>query len=595
MKHRTLAYLSCCIIGLIGLITLSCSRQPDARLLRAESMMADSLPQARAMLDSIDRASLSAPDRNLRDLLAIKAADKAYVKHTADSTILRVADYYGHHQSSGRYPEALYYAGRVYSDLGDYPTALKYFQDALDEVVEYEQDTYARQLEISILSQTGRLLNTLRLHKEAVPYLRKSIAISRHLKDTLAVIYDTELLGAVTMHLEKYPEAKKLFRNALKLSERYPDLAARQRMYIAVADLSQDSISRAVDEIRGVPEQFPDSEKPIVLAYAARIYHSAGIVDTARIYAKELLKQGRSSHCKTGYAILLSRTGIETLSSDTISDYIEKYTADVENTLKRNGNVSAIMQNSLYNYTLKEREKAKAENRANLMKFWAVIVTFLLFTLGIVLLWLKNKNSRQYISLLKYREIISELLAQSEYTKKRNINIPQPDRQDRVVKTTDEPAADIDTSGLLYPEKSDLNSLRDSLIANLERLLQETPTRQHIPESIISSDAYCRMRARLESEQIIPDNDFLWDDIEEVVLSVNKDFKRRFQVLVGNKFKITDYRVALMIKCGLSTAEMRILVPMSKGGVSSKRIRLGEKAFDKKLPTNVIDRLIQLL
>ena len=50
-----------------------------------------------------------------------------------------------------------------------------------------------------------------------------------------------------------------------------------------------------------------------------------------------------------------------------------------------------------------------------------------------------------------------------------------------------------------------------------------------------------------------------------------------------------------MIKCGLSTAEMRILVPMSKGGVSSKRIRLGEKAFDKKLPTNVIDRLIQLL
>jgi len=97
-------------------------------------MMTDSLPQARAMPDSIDRSSLGEADRNLRDLLAIKAADKAYVKHTADSTILRVVDYYDRHQSTVRYPEALYYAGRVYSDLGDYPTALKYFQDALDEV-----------------------------------------------------------------------------------------------------------------------------------------------------------------------------------------------------------------------------------------------------------------------------------------------------------------------------------------------------------------------------------------------------------------------------------------------------------------------------
>jgi len=97
-----------------------------------------------------------------------------------------------------------------------------------------------------------------------------------------------------------------------------------------VADFSQDSIGNAVDEIRGVPDQFMETERPIALAYAARIYHSAGIMDTARIYAKELLKHGGPSHCKTGYAILLSGTGIEKLPADTISDYIEKYTADVE-------------------------------------------------------------------------------------------------------------------------------------------------------------------------------------------------------------------------------------------------------------------------
>lgn len=80
------------------------------------------------MLDSIKYDGLSDHDRHFFDFLSIKANDKAYVRHESDSLILDVIDYYSSHNKDNIYPEALYYGGRVFSDLGDLPTALRYFR-----------------------------------------------------------------------------------------------------------------------------------------------------------------------------------------------------------------------------------------------------------------------------------------------------------------------------------------------------------------------------------------------------------------------------------------------------------------------------------
>lgn len=50
------------------------------------------------------------------------------MEHTSDSLILDVIDYYSSNDDRNLYPEVLYYGGRVYSDLGDYPTSLSYFR-----------------------------------------------------------------------------------------------------------------------------------------------------------------------------------------------------------------------------------------------------------------------------------------------------------------------------------------------------------------------------------------------------------------------------------------------------------------------------------
>lgn len=99
--------------------------------------------------------------------------------HSSDSLILSVVDYESRHRRNGRYPEALYYAGRVYYDLDDYPNALDFFQQAMEILPE---DTDNQELRLRTLSQTGRLLATLRLYDKAIPYIKEVIEIEKKLK-----------------------------------------------------------------------------------------------------------------------------------------------------------------------------------------------------------------------------------------------------------------------------------------------------------------------------------------------------------------------------------------------------------------------------
>lgn len=120
------------LIILICMLAISCGRHHDGRLERIWDTVSDTPRDALMSLDSIDPSTLSESDRAFYNLLSIKAKDKAYISHTSDSLIMGVINHYTRHQDKELYPEALYYAGRVYSDLGDYSTAIDYFQKALN-------------------------------------------------------------------------------------------------------------------------------------------------------------------------------------------------------------------------------------------------------------------------------------------------------------------------------------------------------------------------------------------------------------------------------------------------------------------------------
>ena len=119
----------------IGLLA-SCraDRRAERLLLQADSLLSVCPDSAQTLLhvwaDSIDRQPEDI--RMYYNLLRIKADDKTYVTHTSDSLILKVVHYYKKSRDKRLLPEALYYAGRTYSDLKDAPRALEYYQRAID-------------------------------------------------------------------------------------------------------------------------------------------------------------------------------------------------------------------------------------------------------------------------------------------------------------------------------------------------------------------------------------------------------------------------------------------------------------------------------
>ncbi len=106
----------------------------DAEFRRIDSLCDSEQEQAIHALDSLAYKSLSEKERHWFDLLTIKSRDKVFIAQQAYRLVLEVIDYYDKHRSEGHYAETLYYGGRVYSDIGDLPTALEFFQKSLKEI-----------------------------------------------------------------------------------------------------------------------------------------------------------------------------------------------------------------------------------------------------------------------------------------------------------------------------------------------------------------------------------------------------------------------------------------------------------------------------
>ena len=131
MKAAIRLFLLICVL----LCFCHCGHKPYPQSLMTADSLASACPDsAVSLLKSIAGTMQDEPEatRMYYRLLCIKANDKAYILHTSDSLILPMLHYYIEKNDKRHLPEAYYYAGRVYRDLGDAPQALEYFEKALE-------------------------------------------------------------------------------------------------------------------------------------------------------------------------------------------------------------------------------------------------------------------------------------------------------------------------------------------------------------------------------------------------------------------------------------------------------------------------------
>ena len=112
--------------------------------------------------------------------------------------------------------EALYYAGRVYSDLGDYPTALRYFHDALDRISDDPEDNNI--LRASIASQTSTVNVEPANVLKSASVCRNSVEMQSEHRDSICSIYDRTLIGNIMVRTGNFGEAEKHYIKALNVA-----------------------------------------------------------------------------------------------------------------------------------------------------------------------------------------------------------------------------------------------------------------------------------------------------------------------------------------------------------------------------------------
>ncbi|MDE7110430.1 MAG: hypothetical protein K2O38_00840 [Muribaculaceae bacterium] len=560
------------LISLIFSLTFICctDKSSNIRLSRVENLSSESPKEAWDSLSAINYDYLSDADKHYYDFLSVKVADKAYLIHSSDSLILKVIDFESKHQKYGRYPEALYYGGRVYSDIGDYPTALKYFQQALDRA----ETTNDLKLKNRILSQTGRLLNSLRLYEKAISYITKAVQIDSILNDSLNYMYDTQLLGAINLHAKQYNVAESNFRLARKLALKIsPEDVLQQDMYLSAIKYYTGDLDSALLLIRPIINNINTIDRNNALAYASSIYLRCGIVDTAYMYAKELINTD-SYNKELGYRILLSPQLKDIISPDSLYPYITRSFSIIEDKFNQHSTQEAFLQNSFYNYQIHEQKHIKAIKKNNIFK--QVIVFMIIMVLGLIvfILFLKNRNKT---NLLKLHEALSNLK-----TLRASLN---PD-------TT--PNISIETKPLSSPiiQESNIHQLKKQLQEELLALQQSCTISKDISPIILRSQAYAKLQSYVSTQKIIVENNPLWKELDLIVTKCSPNFKYHLQLLTGGKLKDSDYHIALLIKCGITPTQMTFLIGKTKGTISYRRENLCFRIFEKKLGSKTFDNII---
>lgn len=561
------------------------SRQPGPRLLRIAGLVSDNPKRALDSLNCIDYNELSVNDRHFYDFLSIKAHDKLLINQESDSLILDVIDYYSNDISDPIYPETLYYGGRVYYELGDYPTALRYFQQALDNQGQAPDTT---DLVNRLNSQIGWLLVDLRLYKDASKYFSKMLShkMAEENNDSSGIVYAQQGLGASYYNLGtlqdndsiaiRYLESSD---SILSISLDYADnlpqfFKTKSKILLAEVKRMKGDIKSALNLIRDTPELADSIQYAVALAYAADIYQEAGIMDTAYMYAHELVVNEDVLNKKTGYSIILSPEFRNMLHPDTLNRYYSEYKEVLEAYFDDNPNEQALIQESMYNYQTHERKSIKVQEEKKVLLWVIVGFAFLVIIMAFVILYLKYKNRN---NLVKMREKLDNL----QILKQGISQATAPDG-------TCEGGQIVPFPMTTMSEQALRQQLKEELMA-----LYNQNNDVMTPQAILESEVYAHLQQLLKERK--PVGDALWDKLEETVVAASPRFISSLRLLTGDRLNTRDRHTALLVKCGFRPVDLTILLALTNGAVISRRQKLADKVFEQKVNVKVIDGIVRLL
>lgn len=435
---RVLRYLSVVALLLMASCTQGRVEYP------AEFALADSLAEhnegqkALALLDSIssDSVQWTEPVQMRYALLRYKVKDKAFIPITTDSIILPILHYYEQTREEWL-PEAYYYAGRTYTDLGDAPRALDYYRLAATEM-EKDPERWTRGL-ARVYAQIGGMFSKMRLVNESIEYYHKSKNLLKVLKDTTSLINIYVCLSG-EFHREDWDSVAYYNGLAKTLAEARNDTVWYLLQLRAEAEA--DVILGRFDEARSLIEtymQYPLTDKDWgIYSVAAHFYDSLGIDDSLEYSLKQMYELGHiyaQMKASGRLAELYTKQG----KSDLAEFFLARYQALVDSAdLVHNSEVLEEMQ-STYNYDKSVRDAAEsikiAEQERARNKSFLLIIAIGVLLCGLLLLYIYRRRQHEENLTDEIVSLREERKTQASRLEQERARFAQTDVYRRIVET----------------------------------------------------------------------------------------------------------------------------------------------------------------
>ena len=558
---------------LLFAVLFSCSDSPKVDWNEIDRIVCSSPQEGLHELEKIPVDGLSKADKERYNLLMIKSRDKLFITHTTDTVILEVIDYYSNNDRH-LYPEALYYGGRVYSDLGDKPSAIKYYQSALNILPENEKNIDLRS---NLLSQIAQEYLFLSLHDEALIYLEKVVKCDSIKNDSINIAFDYGMIGEIYQRQKNPDKAELYYKKGLRhLADHHKKDKSFILISLAKVQLQKNNIDSAKIQIDKIITETADIDtadsqqsdlRNSALSTAVQTYYKTGDFRAAYTHARELALSNSPLNRQTGFYILFKPEVMKYIPTDSLVFFIKEYHKTLETRYKEHDAQQVVMQNSRYNYETHERERLKAELREQKALGWlAVAIIAALLLLTSALYYLDREKTR----LIELHKVVEDMEA---------IN--------KIIMI--DPAS---TNKMTQNQSSELSEAKERLIETLVEKVQKNET-VTMSNDIVNSDVVIKLKDDI-TDGNIPDN-LPWDELNDVVKQAYPQFVIRLRFLSNGEITADEIKHCMLIKCGFTPGDISSLLHLKKNTLSYRRKKLCKLLSDKRLDTAKLDDMINLL
>lgn len=581
MKYSHLILLTLVILSSL----MGCTRNEQAKekISRAESLLRSRPDSALAILDNLqqEKEEWSTALKMRYDLVYAENQNQAFIPFTTDSIILAVARYYDRHGSPNERMRTYYMVGCAYRDMGDAPTALKYFRTAAEAADPASENCDKITLN-RVHAQIAKLFHNVASFEEEQREYCVAESLAWVANDTITALR-LMWMSAAGFHMqERYDKSVAIVDSMTALEKRFnlPECVdCNYLMKIDARLIARDVINsgKLLSEYESKLHFSPTSPDEDI-ANLSYHYHKgryyllntqpdSAIIQFKRLLSRSSLYEDHELACKG-----LQEAYSQTRQADSAVKYANLYCEANDSATRHRSSEGLIRMQSLYNYSKVQEQAVQSEKKASHLQILFSVAFIIMLCISIII-WKMYKKRMQKIN----REQTETNASYLSLIQRLKDNISELQQ----LKT--------DTDLYLQKKEEELESLQKSLkLYNLDELnIEQWSSEREILDSNIANHLHTlASRGKKATQQ----------EIDNLCIVARAGFPDFYDFLMNTPKRLSprDISVCTLIRFQFISSEIGVLLGLTPQRVTNIKSTINRKLFKDTSAKTLTTHLSQL-